>query len=323
MTRPTERHSTRLCARTSGCSATSWAASSSSRKATRLYGLEERIRAPRPARPRRRRTRLPRALAETSRGSRSRRRRSSCGRSRSTSTSRTSPSSITASDDAARSSARAARCASRSTRRSALLAEAGVERRRDPRGRGRVFGRARPHRASDRGAAAHDPREAPADRRLLDELDDPRLTPGERAGRRARRWPRRSRSSGRPTRCAPTRPRVVDEIRQGLWFLEESLWDAAARPGRRLAGAAPRYAAPLRQLDRRRSRRQPERRARRPCARRSSAAASLVRELLRRDVRALAVSWGMSTTLVDADAGGRRRSTCRASRTRASRTGGG
>ena len=36
-----------------------------------------------------------------------------------------------------------------------------------------------------------------------------------------------------------SRPRVVDEIRQGLWFLEESLWDAA-RPDRGLAASATR-----------------------------------------------------------------------------------
>ena len=40
---------------------------------------------------------------------------------------------------------------------------------------------------------------------------------------------RRSRSSGRPTRCAHERPRVVDEIRHGLWFFEQSLIDAAER----------------------------------------------------------------------------------------------
>ena len=64
-------------------------------------------------------------------------------------------------------------------------------------------------------------------------LDDPMLTPRERDGDRRRGSPRRSRSSGRPTRCARERPRVVDEIRHGLWFFEESLLDAAERAARR------------------------------------------------------------------------------------------
>src|SRR5262245_10650153 len=62
---------------------------------------------------------------------------------------------------------------------------------------------------------------------LLDELDDVRLTPDERADREAALaeevtilW--------QTDEVRSARPRVVDEIRQGLWFLEESLWDAAA-----------------------------------------------------------------------------------------------
>ena len=60
------------------------------------------------------------------------------------------------------------------------------------------------------------------------------------------------------------RPRVVDEIRQGLWFFEQSFWNAIPELERalvgRLRGAV--EALALRQLDRWRSRRQPERRPR-------------------------------------------------------------
>ena len=62
------------------------------------------------------------------------------------------------------------------------------------------------------------------------------------------------------------RPRVVDEIRQGLWFFEESLWDAAPElaraSSRRAAAGARRLAAAVRHLDRRRPGRQPARRRR-------------------------------------------------------------
>ena len=96
------------------------------------------------------------------------------------------------------------------------------------------------------------------------------------------------------------RPRVVDEIRQALWFLEDSLWDAAADLLAAWRDHLP--GSPLRfgtwiggDLDG-----NPNAGAEtvREAVERGSA---LVRELLRRDVRALAASWGMSSTLVDAD----------------------
>ncbi len=135
--------------------------------------------------------------------------------------------------------------------------------------------------------------------RLLDELDDVRLTPDERAARGADLaeevtilW--------QTDEVRSHRPRVVDEIRQGLWFLEESLWDAAAELlavwRERLPGSPLRFGTWIGgdldgnpNADATTVREAVER------------GAALVRELVRRDVRALASSWGMSTTLVDAD----------------------
>jgi phosphoenolpyruvate carboxylase len=136
---------------------------------------------------------------------------------------------------------------------------------------------------------------------LLDELDDDRLTPSERAVREAALaeevtilW--------QTDEVRSERPRVVDEIRQVLWFLEDSLWDAApdllAAWRERLPGSPLRFGTWIGgDLDGN------------PNAGASTVreaverGAALVRELLRRDVRALAASWGMSSTLVAADAG--------------------
>jgi phosphoenolpyruvate carboxylase len=134
---------------------------------------------------------------------------------------------------------------------------------------------------------------------LLDDLDDVRLTPSGRVARETALaeeitilW--------QTDEVRSQRPRVVDEIRQALWFLEDSLWDAApallATWREQLPGSPLRFgtwiggdldgnpnagAATVREAVER--------------------GAALVRELLRRDVRALAASWGMSSTLVDAD----------------------
>ncbi len=96
------------------------------------------------------------------------------------------------------------------------------------------------------------------------------------------------------------RPRVVDEIRQGLWFLEEGLWDAAdalVEAWREVLPGTPlRFGSwiggdldgnPFAGAD--------------TVRRRSSAAATSSGRLLRRDVRELAASWGMSTTIVTAE----------------------
>ena len=134
---------------------------------------------------------------------------------------------------------------------------------------------------------------------LLEELDDVRLTPAERLDREVALaeeitilW--------QTDEVRSERPRVVDEIRQALWFLEDSLWDAAADLlavwGERLPGTPLRFGTWIGgDLDG-----NPNAGAEtvREAVERGSA---LVRELLRRDVRALAASWGMSSTLVDAD----------------------
>jgi len=100
------------------------------------------------------------------------------------------------------------------------------------------------------------------------------------------------------------RPRVVDEIRQTLWLVEVSLWDAAPRALAELESRGTRVGrSPLRfgswvggDLDGN------------PHAGAATIEAALgqartlARNLLQRDVRALARSWGMSSTLVDVDA---------------------
>ncbi len=135
---------------------------------------------------------------------------------------------------------------------------------------------------------------------LVAELDDPRLTPHEQEtveGRIAEEvtllW--------QTDEVRSQRPRVVDEIRQGLWFLEQSLWDAApalVESWRERVGPS----SPLRcgswiggDLDGNPNA-GPE--TVREAVERSAAT---VRGLLRREIRALAAGWGISSTLVEAD----------------------
>ena len=95
------------------------------------------------------------------------------------------------------------------------------------------------------------------------------------------------------------RPRVVDEIRQGLWFVEQSLWEAVPRIARALGERLPDAQAALRfgtwiggDLDGN-PHAGPEtvedalERARR-----------LAGELYRAELRALGAAWGMSTTVL-------------------------
>ena len=80
---------------------------------------------------------------------------------------------------------------------------------------------------------------------LLRELDDPSLPP-------ARAEEIRSELSEEITVLWQTdeisgrRPRVVDEIRHGLWFFEQSLWDAVPELARSLRRELPGVAVPLR-----------------------------------------------------------------------------
>ena len=95
------------------------------------------------------------------------------------------------------------------------------------------------------------------------------------------------------------RPRVVDEIRNGLWFVEASLWQALPRLVRELREAIPGAPPPLRlgtwiggDMDGN------------PNAGADTIsdalerARMLARDLLRRDIRLLGSAWGMSTELV-------------------------
>ena len=137
---------------------------------------------------------------------------------------------------------------------------------------------------------------------LLHELDDPDL-PRSTEARVHRDLAEEITILWQTDEIRSRRPRVVDEIRQTLWFFEESLWSAAPRVLAELeAHVAPSSSSPLRfgtwvgaDLDGN------------PHAGGATIetalrqARTLARELLQRDVRALARSWGMSTTVVDAD----------------------
>jgi phosphoenolpyruvate carboxylase len=137
---------------------------------------------------------------------------------------------------------------------------------------------------------------------LLRELDDPELPPS--AGTRIRQalaeevtvlW--------QTDEVRSQRPRVADEIRHGLWFLEESLWETAPQLLGELRELAPRAPAALRfgtwiggDLDGNPNT-GPD-----TVETALEQARTLARDLLRHDVRELARSWGMSTGLVEADA---------------------
>ena len=136
---------------------------------------------------------------------------------------------------------------------------------------------------------------------LLHELDDPELPPS--AGARVHRdlaeevtilW--------QTDEVRSKRPRVVDEIRHGLWFVEESLWVAAPRLLAELREHAPGAPAVLRfgswiggDLDGN-PHTGPD-----TVESALEQARALARGLLAHDVRELARAWGMSTHLVEVE----------------------
>src|SRR4029077_2461754 len=95
------------------------------------------------------------------------------------------------------------------------------------------------------------------------------------------------------------RPRVVDEIRHGLWFFEQSLWDAVPELARSLRREVPCAAVPLRfgtwiggDMDGN------------PNAGADTIedalerARALARDLYRAEIRRLGEAWGMASTVI-------------------------
>ena len=143
---------------------------------------------------------------------------------------------------------------------------------------------------------------------LLRELDDPSLPPAreaeigsELAEEITVLW--------QTGEISARRPRVVDEIRHGLWFFEQSLWDAVPELGRSLRRELPAAPVPLRfgswiggDMDGN------------PNAGADTIedalerARALARDLFRGEIRRLGEAWGMASTVVgtlpelDADA---------------------
>src|SRR5256885_1234510 len=133
---------------------------------------------------------------------------------------------------------------------------------------------------------------------LLRELDDPSLPPAreaeigsELAEEITVLW--------QTGEISARRPRVVDEIRHGLWFFEQSLWDAVPELGRSLRRELPAAPVPLRfgswiggDMDGN------------PNAGADTIedalerARTLARELFRTEIRRLGEAWGMATTVI-------------------------
>jgi phosphoenolpyruvate carboxylase len=81
--------------------------------------------------------------------------------------------------------------------------------------------------------------------RLLGELDDPGL-PASACARVESRLAEEVTILWQTDEVRSRRPRVVDEIRQGLWFLEQSLWSAVPLLARELRERLPGAEAPVR-----------------------------------------------------------------------------
>jgi phosphoenolpyruvate carboxylase len=136
---------------------------------------------------------------------------------------------------------------------------------------------------------------------LLHELDDPDL-PRSALERVHRDLAEEITILWQTDEVRSRRPRVVDEIRHGHWFVEESFWEAAPRLLAELRARVPGARSPLRfgswiggDLDGNPNA-GPE-----TVEAALERARTLARGLYRREVRELARSWGMSTRLVDAD----------------------
>ncbi len=103
----------------------------------------------------------------------------------------------------------------------------------------------------------------------LTELDDPRL-PRSREAELEAAFAEEITALWQTDEVREQRPRVLDEIRHGLWFFEESLWEAAPRllaayrerlPARRCRSASARGSAATRTATRPPGRRPPRRRS--------------------------------------------------------------
>jgi phosphoenolpyruvate carboxylase len=132
----------------------------------------------------------------------------------------------------------------------------------------------------------------------LRRLDDPEL-PNSTQGRVREQIAEEVTMLWQTDEVRSRRPRVVDEIRHGLWFVEASLWQALPRLVRELRDAIPGAPPPLRlgtwiggDMDG-----NPNAGAE-TIVDALERARTLARDLLRRDVRALGSAWGMSTELV-------------------------
>jgi phosphoenolpyruvate carboxylase len=135
---------------------------------------------------------------------------------------------------------------------------------------------------------------------LLRELDDPSLPPA-RAGDIGAELAEEITVLWQTDEISARRPRVVDEIRHGLWFFEQSLWDAVPELARSLRRELPGAAIPLRfgtwiggDMDGN------------PNAGAETIedalerARTLARELFRGEIRKLGEAWGMASTVIGA-----------------------
>jgi phosphoenolpyruvate carboxylase len=133
---------------------------------------------------------------------------------------------------------------------------------------------------------------------LLRELDDPALPP-TRAAEVEDTLAEEITILWQTDEVSARRPRVVDEIRHGLWFFETSLWDAVPELARRLRRDLPGVAVPLRfgswiggDMDG-----NPNAGAK-TIDEALERARLLARELYQREIRRLGEAWGMAADLV-------------------------